>query len=278
MATGELAARASTSSVFCIRGVPVLLYHGVARGTGGDVGAGEERYRVTLEQFEQQLEQLRQLGRHVVLLRELTKSSQAFEDGKPAVVLTVDDGKVSDYEAAFPALAARGLRAEFFVNTSTVGQPGYVAWNQIQEMHRAGMSIQSHSHDHVALSPLPRAALEQQLRGSKQLLEDRLGGAVDYLAVPYGFWNQRVLAAAREAGYRALCNSRSWPARPGSGVVSRIAVYRHTSASDLGKLLGGNAMWHGGRALREACLYLPKQFLLHYRPERLGVQVLEVQA
>jgi peptidoglycan/xylan/chitin deacetylase (PgdA/CDA1 family) len=263
---------------FSLPGVPVLLYHEVVREHPEADGSEESKYGVTLTQFREQLGQILQLGRRVVLLRELSRGLTAFEDGQPAVILTFDDGKASDYEAAFPALAERGMSAEFFVNTSTVGERGYLSWQQIAEMHRAGMSIQSHAHDHVALSPLPRIALERQLKTSKQILEDRLGSAVDYLAVPYGFWNRRVLSAAREAGYRAMCNSRNWPARPGAGLVSRTAVYRQTSSRDLARLLTGDAVSYGTRALREAFLYLPKQILLHFRPARLGVRVLEVQA
>lgn len=278
MAAGQLDAAPSVSAPFSLGGVPVLLYHEVVREPEEDLGRGEYKYGVTLPQFREQLGQILKLGRRVVLLRELSRGILAFADGQPAAVLTFDDGKASNYEAAFPALAKGGLCAEFFVNTSTVGTPGYISWRQIAEMHRAGMSIQSHSHDHVALSPLPRIALERQLMTSKQMLEDRLGTAVDYLAAPYGLWNQRVLDAAQAVGYRAMCNSRSWPARPGSGLVSRTAVYRHTSASDMTKLLTGHPAWYGARALREAFLYLPKQILLHFRPARLGVRVLEVQA
>jgi peptidoglycan/xylan/chitin deacetylase (PgdA/CDA1 family) len=278
VAKGQLATDAPAFSLLALRGVPVLLYHGITGSAGEDSPTEERKYWVTEAQFEEQLELIRALGRRVVLLREVLRGPLAFQDDKPAVVLTFDDGKASDYEAVFPALAQRGLGAEFFVNTSTVGQSGYLSWAQIAEMNRAGMSIQSHSHDHVALSPLPRPALEQQLRNSKHLLEDRLGCAVEYLAAPYGLWNRRVLAIASHAGYRALCNSRSWPARPGGKVVSRTAVYRHTSSSDLAKLVTGHPLWYGKRALRDASLYLPKRILLRYRPGILGVRVLEVQA
>ena len=40
----------------------------------------------------------------------------------PAVILTFDDGLVTDYEIAFPLLAEFGQRAVFFLNTATIGQ------------------------------------------------------------------------------------------------------------------------------------------------------------
>ena len=68
-----------------------------------------------------------------------------------------------------------GKQADFFISTATVGQRGFLNWQQITDMHRAGMSFHSHSHNHVNLARLPVCVLEQQLRKSKQLLEDRLG-------------------------------------------------------------------------------------------------------
>jgi len=134
----------------------------------------------------------------------------------PVVGVTFDDGDASNYTLAFPALCEARMRADFFVNTATIGRPGSLTWSQIAEMQRAGLSFQSHSHDHVSLVGLGRPALESQLRDSKRLLEDRLGVSVDFLAAPYGLLNGHVVRTAREVGYRAVCSSRSWPARPGA--------------------------------------------------------------
>ena len=48
-------------------------------------------------------------------------------------------------EASLGLGEAAGARAEFFINTATIGQPGYLTWGQVAEMHRAGMSFQSRS-------------------------------------------------------------------------------------------------------------------------------------
>jgi peptidoglycan/xylan/chitin deacetylase (PgdA/CDA1 family) len=197
------------------------------------------------------------------------------ENGGPSVVLTFDDGRASDFEVAFPLLLEAGTRAEFFVNTAAIGRPGFLSWRQMAEMQARGMSFQSHGHDHVDLTPLPRRVVEWQLDESKRRLEDRLGSPVEFLAAPYGRLSRRVVEVAGQVGYRAVCTSRSWPARPGARLVDRIAIYRHTTPGEFSRLLGGHAIPYVIRAARATLLFAPKRLLLRRAPGRLGVQTFE---
>jgi peptidoglycan/xylan/chitin deacetylase (PgdA/CDA1 family) len=194
------------------------------------------------------------------------------------VAITFDDGLASDYETSVPTLVEQGLCADFFINTARVGSAGYVTWDQLREMTASNMGIHSHSHDHVALSRLSRESLENQLRCSKQMLEDRLGTVVGFLAVPYGFVNQRVVDVALALGYRAVCDSFNWPARTGARQIHRVAIHANTSMQEFTRLLSGNPAPYLRRAVRSALTYAPKEFLLRYRPGRLGVEVLEKRA
>jgi len=255
----------------------VLLYHALARADEGEGRGREKKYWVSLRQFQGQLEQIRRAGRQVALLGELWAQPGAPDEDKPPIVLTFDDGHRSNYDVAFPALLEAGVRADFFVNTSTVGQPSYLEWRQILEMQRTGMAFHSHSHDHVALSRLSIQELEVQLGESKRRLEDRLGCSVDYLSVPYGFVNRQVFVVARRLGYRGVCTSRGWPAHPSAFQINRVAVYRHTGLREFRSLVVGDPFCYAFRSARAALLYVPKQVLLRLDPARLGVRVREEQ-
>jgi len=137
------------------------------------------------------------------------------------------------------------------------------------------MSFQSHSHDHVALSLLSRSRLALQLRDSKRILEDRLGCAVDFLAVPYGLVNRTVVTVAREEGYRAVCTSQPWPARPGAATVNRVAIDGGTTTRDLRGLIGGRLGSYARRRARSLLLSAPRRLVLRFRPQTLGVRVME---
>lgn len=259
-------------------GVPVLMYHGIATSVPAGVAPADVKYWVPAATFRRQLVQIRLIGHHVVRLDDLWAGRRGGRAVDSAVVLTFDDGRASDYETAAPLLAKAGASAEFFVNTALIGQPGYLTWSQVAEMQRAGMSFQSHGHDHVVMLGLPPRLLDHQLRTSKHLLEDRLGRSVDFLAAPYGFLDRRVVTAALEAGYRAICNSRSWPAQPGSTTVNRVAVYRGTSEGQFTALLRRRPTGYLPGLARTALAFLPKRVLLRVRPQSLGVERLAESA
>ena len=187
----------------------MLQYDGLGTSLPADVDASLASHWVMPLSLGRQLATIREHRYRVVRLYDAWAPHEEGErSARPAVVLTFDDGRAADYEIAFPILLAAGARAEFFINTARVGQPGYLTWARIAEMHRAGMSLQSHAHDHVALPALSPRLLKNELKTSKRLIEDFLGRAVDFLAAPHSPLDRRVVDAAQEAGYHAVCASR----------------------------------------------------------------------
>lgn len=264
MATGRL-----------IPGFPVLMYHGVARAENQPVLPGERKYWSTAAQLRGHLTCIQDAGYRVARLAELWGPPTRTGRHHQSVALSFDDGRASDYEVAFPLLLEAHATADFFLNTANIGTPGFLGWTQIREMQRAGMSFQSHSHEHVDLSRLTKRELQSQIRESKRRLEDGLGTAVEFLAAPYGLFDRRVLDAAREQGFGAVCTSNAWPARPGAQAIGRVAIYRHTRAGEFRRIVTRHPAPYLRRAARTWLVYLPKGVLLRFRPRRLGVRILE---
>jgi peptidoglycan/xylan/chitin deacetylase (PgdA/CDA1 family) len=245
-----------------LSGGRVLLYHAVGERAGGD-----PRYAETRSQLAGHLEQIRRGGYSVVPLARVWSGPDG--EAAPAVALTFDDGRASDYRHAYPLLMEHGLVGEFFVNPGTIGRPGYLSWDEAREMLRTGMRFQSHAHDHVYLTLLSGALLERQVLDSKRRIEDELGCAVEFLAAPYGDVNGRVRQAALAAGYRAVCTSWDWPARTGRPTLSRIAVYARTTPKELARLLRGDPLPYLRRVARSAVLHPAKRAVLSLWPARL---------
>ncbi len=269
MATGEL--NDAGRGLLSLSGNPVFLYHGLTAAPARKYSRRVRKYWVPLARFQNQLLCFREQARRVVLLTELWSARDSCKGGAAPFVLTFDDGRISNYEIAFPLLVDTGLKAEFFVNTSTVGTKGYLSWQQMHEMTRAGMSFQSHGHAHVDLARLPLTAMWMQLTLSKVLLEDKLGRGVEFLAVPYGHVSPRVAHAALESGYRAVCTSWSWPTQPGSTRINRVAIYSHTSPWALRKLLAGSVFSYAVRSARALTLTIPKRLVSPFWQPREGV-------
>lgn len=256
-----------------LSGVPVLLYYGLGATVPAHAGARESKYWVPPAAFARHLVQIREAGQRIRRLYDFWSVEADAPENRSTVVLTFEDGRATDYEVAFPLLLAAGVRAEFFVNTATIERAGHLTWSQIMEMHRAGMSFQSHAHDHVLLPGLPERLLRNELQTSKRLIEDRVGRGVDFLAAPYGLLDRRVIDTAREVGYQAVCNSLTWPTRPGGTVVNRVAVYRDITAARFAAILARQPGAYLPSVARTALTYLPKRVLLKVRPHQLGARL-----
>lgn len=261
MAASRLARKRPRHLQFRLGGTRVLLYHGLTASSEMRAHSREEKFWASASQFRDHLDQISRGGYQPALLKEVWDRWGAGDAGQPPVVLTFDDGWASDFGVAYPLLLQVGARADFFVNTGTIGTEGFLTWQQIAEMHRAGMSFQSHSHDHVHLLQLSTPFLKWQLRDSKRMLEDRLGTAVDFLSAPFGLLNRRVMEVALQEGYRAVCTSWAWPACPGKQTIPRIAVCRHTTSRGFSRLLAGNALWYLPRLIWSGIKYGPRRLL-----------------
>jgi len=211
----ELAATAGRPRL-ALRGVKVLMYHRLVL----DEAARTDKYDVLRSSFTGCLDAVARGGHDVLPLAALYRSHGPVS-GR-GVVVSFDDGRSSDYEIAFPELAARGLRAELFISPSRIGQAGFLTWAQVREMDRCGLSFQSHSYDHVALPLLSSSSLVSQLRESKREIEDRTGRGVDFLAAPYGLVSRRVIEAAHGEGYLGVADFRFL--RPDGSPEAAVAV------------------------------------------------------
>jgi peptidoglycan/xylan/chitin deacetylase (PgdA/CDA1 family) len=128
-----------------------------------------------------------------------------------SVLITIDDGYRSVYEIAYPILREFDFSAVLFIYTELIDvSPIALTWNQLAEMRRNGFAVGSHTIRHSDRT-LPRegesgaefaARVDNELVGSKQVLDRRLGQDTWLLAYPYGNYDPKVVASSQRAGYK----------------------------------------------------------------------------
>ena len=110
------------------------------------------------------------------------------------------------------------------VRGGSLGGGEAITWEQLADMRDNGVDIQAHSATHQDLreghnvmliaggkrtrtklaGPPYQEWVQNEVVGSKQLLEQRLGIKVNCFAVPFGNYNENVKELARNAGYEAM--------------------------------------------------------------------------
>lgn len=185
--------------------VPILMYHYVSVPPP-DADIYRLDLSVTPANFRAQMQHLAASGYTPVRLSDL---SDYLREGKPLpknpVVLTFDDGYVDNYENAFPILKQFKFPATFFVITQFVDdkKPGYMTWDQLEEMAIEGMEIGAHTMTHLDLKGKSRAIQATEIAGSKAMIEARIGTPVKSFCYPAGKYDARSIDLLRSIGYHA---------------------------------------------------------------------------
>lgn len=195
-----LLAVAAAALMWSERGaIPVLNYHQVEAKDGNPL-------TLRPEQFEAQMDYLDAEGYTPVTIDEMM---DAYEHGAPLpkkpVVITFDDGYDDNYTYAYPILKKHGFKATIFlIYDFTDTYPGYLTWDQIDEMKASGLiRFESHTMTHANLSKLTSAdELRHEISDSRRLLSEKLGDDVRYIAYPGGVVNEQIETITRDAGYR----------------------------------------------------------------------------
>ena len=208
------------------RDVPVLMWHNLAEESSGDM-------TISVSAFRAQIEALHEAGFETVSLQQLYDYVHfGTELPEKPIVLTFDDGYLSNYEYAFPILQEYGMQATIFAIGVSVGKDTYkdtdhamtphFGADEAREMVDSGLiSVQSHTFDMHQWPPfedgntqvretlLPfdgeadadyEAAVEADFAESRERLESITGEQINALAFPEGAYVTLTQDALRSAG------------------------------------------------------------------------------
>ena len=214
----------------------VLCYHAISDTLPAPLA-------VTPKAFEQQVATLARLGYRGVTFHEAVRGI----GGARRVAFTFDDGYRSVLERAAPILEEYGMPGTVFVPSSHIESgepmswPGIeqwaesdhapevtpLSWEQLAELAELGWEIGSHTRIHSRLTGLSDEELHEQLWGSKNEIERRLGLPCRTIAYPYGDCDRRVAAAAEACGYEAgAALPARWPTEVDPLLYPRVGIYR----------------------------------------------------
>ncbi len=248
---------------------PILMYHGLhadahARGRYDPV------YSVRPQDFARQLDWLLAHGYRS------TRLSALLPGATNQVVISFDDGDVSNLEVALPMLHERGMCAEILITSGFLGQQGMLAATDVRTLAEAGMSIGSHGRSHAFLDDLDEVRAVAELVDSRQRLRELSGQRVDAIALPGGRGGARERRIALDLGYRYLLGSAAGPNRR---LVEgcwwqRVAITRSLSLPQFAALVGWKGMYPRVTRARQLALQVPKMILGNDGYERVRARLL----
>jgi peptidoglycan/xylan/chitin deacetylase (PgdA/CDA1 family) len=204
--------------------VLVIAYHAVA-----DLpkGSSLREYAIPPREFAAQLDHLARAGYDFVELGALLDALDGTAAmPERAVLITFDDGYDDLRTVAGPLLAARGIPAVAFAVAGELGATN--RWDAaggeeplrlldaegLRAVAGLGVEVGAHSLTHARLTEIEPVLLEAEVCRCRERLEAAGLPPPRGFAYPYGAYDDAVVAAVRDAGFRAAFTTES-------GVVTR---------------------------------------------------------
>ena len=103
-----------------------------------------------------------------------------------------------------------------------------MSWDEAKRATAEGITLGSHTLDHVLLDRLDAISSREQLSLSKQMIEFHTGTPCHHFCYPYGIWNESILKLVQDCGFLSALTTRYGHNKRGSSLFSlhRINFYQ----------------------------------------------------
>jgi peptidoglycan/xylan/chitin deacetylase (PgdA/CDA1 family) len=188
--------------------IPILSYHSIS----------DEQSSISISTniFEKQIIFLKKLSYETVNFDEIDPNK------KNQIILTFDDGYKDILINALPILKKYNFKATCFFVTNLIGKNNN--WDNkkenykikelmnpddIKKWYENGMSVQSHSHNHLDLTKLSNMEIINELEYSKKYLKEKFNIKSDVFCYPFGKVNRNVYEITKKIYKNAVTTNRS---------------------------------------------------------------------
>lgn len=195
--------------------LPIFGYHYVSPDNKKIEGR-RRQLEIHLSNFQRQIEFLtNKLGCRWITFAEAMEKYIIPQKKLPrySCVMTIDDGHKDGYQYIFPVLKKFNIPATFYIISGFIGSPGYLTWEQLDEIYRQGNEIGAHTVSAEGLvktdwfekkehRKFTKDDLIWQISQSKKQLEKE-GYEVKTFAYPLGEWNKEIVDIIKNNGFIA---------------------------------------------------------------------------
>ena len=177
--------------------VSVLCYHAF-------LDKKKDTFCFSLDELNSHIMQLRKEGFKFVSVNDIVSGRI---DGAKNILLTVDDGNRSVYEAYKKVLRPNGIRPLLSIYPNIIGKQKYaLTWEQLSELVNDGCDIAAHGYFHLKVNrrlfDKNPGYFKMEIYESKKVLEEKLNRKISIFVYPFGLWSDITINALKDAGYR----------------------------------------------------------------------------
>jgi peptidoglycan/xylan/chitin deacetylase (PgdA/CDA1 family) len=208
--------------------VPILEYHVLGHPPEG---APYPELYVGRTDFEKQMDWLEEQGYQAVTLEQVQEAW--YHGGKlppKPIVLSFDDGYRPQFTFALPTLKKHGWAG--VLNLKAEGSDLYES--NVKAMIAAGWELAAHTIHHLDLTELGPEELEEEVAGSRKMLQEEFNVPVNNFCYPAGQFDQTVIEEVEAAGYTGATTEISGFAEKSKPFeLARLEILRESHVAGL---------------------------------------------
>ncbi len=183
--------------------IAILGYHAFATKEAKQNELKDDNLSMDIGYFEEQLKYLQKHHYKTLTLEEVYSYLQGKEEiPRKSVLITMDDGYMSNYELAFPILQKYKMNAVVFVIGQNV-EAGYEGYMDLETIKKAGkeypnITFASHSYGLHEQGAIDRGIeyIKEDFEKMETVIKTK------YFAYPYGNYNEEVIQVLKENNYQ----------------------------------------------------------------------------
>lgn len=130
------------------------------------------------------------------------------------IVISFDDGWVSQYTTAGPVLRSLHWPAVLNLAEGQVDKPGAISDSQVRTLVTDGWEVNSEAISRADLTRIDPARLHREVAQSRLLLQEQFQLPISFFAYPAGQYNGAATSAVMGAGYRGAVTTQFGLASP----------------------------------------------------------------
>ncbi|MDO8740585.1 MAG: polysaccharide deacetylase family protein [Candidatus Woesearchaeota archaeon] len=192
--------------------IPVLMYHEIAPVI-------KNKWTISPSMFREQINYLVKNKFQAITpddIYEFLVNNKNLPE-KP-IMLTFDDGREGTKKYAAPLLEENNFNAVFYITSDwadgknipeSEAYSAFMSWNDIQELSEKGFVIGCHGKTHNDLTKSDENSLNDEIKNSKNIIEEKINKKVEDFSYPYGLFNENVVKKVEESGYKTAVTIRS---------------------------------------------------------------------
>ena len=202
----------------------VIYYHDIVQNNGYSY------QRLNIDNFREQMEYLKNNVYKTLLFDDLEKINYSNVNGK-YVLITFDDGWVSNYNLVFAIMKELDLKFNIFLEVGAIDNNfDYINWDMAKQMRISGLvGFGAHTFNHTdARMIMDDEDVAKEITLPNKIINSRIGVNVNDFCFPFGYYDNNIIEKIVDLNvYKRLYTSdgmRVYALRDGIDLIGRVGI------------------------------------------------------